>query len=75
MNNKNELAEARWWSDEATLVLWSPFSQEAYVQLRQLYPTNSIVFLSRNLVVGGASLRRAMQVGVRCCPAFDPGYW
>eukprot|EP00898_Chlorokybus_atmophyticus_P001584 jgi/Chlat1/2426/Chrsp17S02675 len=46
---ENGPQDARWWVEEATLVLYSQHSQEAYVQLRQLFPTSSIIYLSRNL--------------------------
>eukprot|EP00899_Mesostigma_viride_P002651 jgi/Mesvir1/12387/Mv00562-RA.2 len=41
---------ARWWLDVASLVLWSGFSQELFVQLRWLYPEASMMYLSRDFV-------------------------
>jgi hypothetical protein len=64
MSSEGGATDARWWSDDATLMLWSPYSQEAFVQLRQLYPTSSIVFLSHHLVTAATSAAKRMKARI-----------
>jgi hypothetical protein len=61
MANEAGPLEAKWWAEDATLLLWSPFSQEAFTQLRQLYPTSSIALLSRNLLHVATSAAATMR--------------
>jgi len=61
MANEAAPLEAKWWAEDATLLLWSPFSQEAFTQLRQLYPTSSIALLSRNLLHVATSAAATMR--------------
>eukprot|EP00193_Tetraselmis_chui_P001248 CAMPEP_0177754712 /NCGR_PEP_ID=MMETSP0491_2-20121128/2157_1 /TAXON_ID=63592 /ORGANISM="Tetraselmis chuii, Strain PLY429" /LENGTH=859 /DNA_ID=CAMNT_0019270117 /DNA_START=493 /DNA_END=3072 /DNA_ORIENTATION=- len=61
MNSGEGPQDAKWWYEEATLVLWSHYSQESYVLLRQLFPVSGVVFMSRNLVSIGASISDRMR--------------
>mmetsp|Transcript_49733 Transcript_49733/g.158830 ORF Transcript_49733/g.158830 Transcript_49733/m.158830 type:complete len:920 (-) Transcript_49733:66-2825(-) len=64
MGGENGPQDVRWWVEEATLLLWSSFSQEAYAQLRQLFPTSSIMYMSRNLVHTAGSAAEKMQARI-----------
>ncbi|KAK3268043.1 glycosyltransferase 29 protein [Cymbomonas tetramitiformis] len=64
LSHENGPQEARWWVEDATLVLWSLYSQEGYIQLRQLFPTSPIVYLSRNLVTIMASAAERMKMRI-----------
>ena len=50
MNSETNPQDVKWVTDDAALVLWSSFSQEAYVQLRNIMPAHETYFLSRNLM-------------------------
>eukprot|EP00899_Mesostigma_viride_P014898 jgi/Mesvir1/23409/Mv21101-RA.1 len=57
--------EAGWWDEEATLVLFSAASQELFVQMRQLYPTSRIMYLSRALVGSASSAAARLRTRIQ----------
>jgi len=64
MNAGESPQDAKWWIEDATLVLTSPYSQESFVLLRQLFPVSSIVFMSRNLFNIGSTISDKMRIRI-----------
>ena len=76
---EHALEETDWWSQEATLLLWSMFSQEAYVRLREEFPQLSVYFLSPSFAAFVAStagvlkerIERALRAEFRTFKGFS----
>mmetsp|Transcript_30490 Transcript_30490/g.72600 ORF Transcript_30490/g.72600 Transcript_30490/m.72600 type:complete len:874 (-) Transcript_30490:139-2760(-) len=61
MNSGDGPQDVKWWFEDATLVLTSPYSQESFILLRQLFPMSSVVFMSRALSAAGWSATERMR--------------
>lgn len=56
-----EKASASWVHESANLVLWSPYSQEAYLELREKFPGMSVTLMNPQFTQSAISAVRLMQ--------------